>query len=66
MMEAHTKRPGGGFAGPSELFCAEQSDNTATLTLAQAMQRHRLQCDHGLSVPLAALIAGLLFGEGEI
>lgn len=66
MMEAHTKRPGGGIAGPSELFCAERSDDTATANSLQGIQRHRLQKEFGLSVHLAAIIAGLVYGEGEI
>lgn len=65
-MEAHTKRPSA-EAGPSGMsFGGDTKDDTATLDLAQAMQRHRLQRDHGLSVPLAALIAGLCFGEGTV
>ena len=65
-MEQHIRNDPAGDAGPSELFCAELSGNTATLNLAQAMQRRRLQRDHGLSVPLATLIASLCFGEGTV
>lgn len=65
-MEAHTKRPGGVSAGPSDLFLAEHSDDTATTNSLQGIQRYRLQQEFGLSVHLAALIAGLVYGEGEI
>ena len=61
-MRGETKRAGA-EAGPSAMFWRERADDTASGTIAQAIQRCRLQQEHGLSADRAALIAGLAFGE---
>lgn len=58
------ERPGVGDAGARDnLSWRDGSENTQSPTQAQAMQRRRLERDHGLTADRAAVVAGLAYGE---
>ena len=65
-MRGERKQPGA-EARPSAMFSGgNRADYTASPTWAQAIQRRRLQEEHGLIRDRAAVVAGLAYGEGVV
>lgn len=63
-MRGERKQPGAEARPSAMLFSGgNRAELTAAWAVAQAMQRSRLQQEHGLKPERAALIAGLAYGE---